>query len=284
MESKATIKQSRGLRRIRYFSLALFVAGFLSSSAYALDPLGPPGSHLRKGQYSGGIDLVLSRQDLETSVGDWTVHMDGVLNNAGIAILGTLENFETRRAYANVGMNLAHNLDAFLRLGGTTAELDDEFWSEGEGFESHRELAIGGGIRKTFFEEIALKIGGVVQAGWYRFDGQLDASHWPAPHFLEFDLLEIQAALGATYMFSDRLSIYGGPFAQMIYGDLDYVYSTEDTGNLLTWRLHWDFEEDINYGAFFGTRIMIRQNCSVNIEYQQTGNGQAIGASLMLVR
>jgi hypothetical protein len=97
-------------------------------------------------------------------------------------------------------------------------------------------------------------------------------------------MLEIQAALGATYLFSDRFAVYGGPFINMIYGDIEYTYSVEDTSNLVTWQLDWDIKDDINYGAYVGTRIMLKRDCSFNIEYQQTSNAYTIGAGLMLRR
>lgn len=284
MKTKETIEGLQTLKPFHYFGLALMVAGIVCSSVFALDPLGPPACGLYKGEYEGGIDVSWSRQDLETTQGKWTQTTAGIVTDWGAVDLGTLKGFETSRACATLAYCPIHNWEAFVRLGGTTGVLGDEFWSDKEEFESQRELAIGCGIRTTFFEEIALKIGGLVQASLSEFDGKLDASHWPAPDCLEISMFEIQAALGATYLFSDRLSIYGGPFAYQICGDLDYVYTQADNNNLVTWRLKWDLEEDINYGGYFGARIMLKQDCSFNIEYQQTDDAQVIGASLMLRR
>jgi hypothetical protein len=281
MKRKSATHKSYVSRSVYSFGLVLIVISFLNSTTFALDPLGPPGSNLRKGEYKIGINLALSSQDIETAEGNWTQYIDGAATDSGIAILETVEDFETYRAYTTFGLPLTHSWEVFLRLGGTTAELGDEFWSDGEEFESNAELAIGGGIRATFYEELALKIGGIAQANWSEFDGKVEASHWPGPEFLDMEMFEIQAALGATYMFSDRLSIYGGPFAHVIYGDLSYVYNVADVDNLETWRLEWDIEKDINYGGYFGARILLKRDCSLNIEYQHTSNANAIGASLM---
>ncbi|HJX11197.1 MAG TPA: hypothetical protein VJ733_11955 [Candidatus Binatia bacterium] len=261
--------------------MALIAVSLVCSPAFALDPMGPPAGEILKGEYKGGIEFCISSQDLETTPGTYTQHADGVLEASGKASLETIENFQTYRAYATVAYSPIHSWEAFLRLGATSATLGDEFWSEGEEFDSRTEFAIGGGLRATFFEEIALKIGGLIQANWSNFDGKVDASHWAAPHLLEIDLFEVQAALGATYMFSDRLSIYGGPFAHVIYGDLDYEYSEENVGDLITWRFNWDIEDDINYGGYFGARIALKRDCSFNIEYQQTSDASAIAASLL---
>lgn len=281
MKREAASGRVEGMRRVCYFGLALIVVSFVGSPAYALDPMGPPASDLRKGEYKAGIDICLSSQDLETTQGDWTLSVGGVSEGSGIVELGVLEDFETYRAYATFGFGLTHSWEAFLRIGGTTAELGDEFWGQGEQFESRTELAVGAGLKATFFEEIALKIGGLIQANYCEFDGQVDSSQWAGPHFIEIGMMEVQAAVGATYLLSDRVSVYGGPFAHVIYGDLDYVYSESDGSTLATWRFAWDIDDGITYGGYFGSRIVLKRDCVFNIEYQQTGNANAIGASVM---
>lgn len=282
MKSKVVTEKDQHAKVTRYFILALFVAGFVSSSAYALDPMGPPTCVLQKGEYRNGLEVALCSQDLETSLGKWKQYINGVLDDSGSVSLGTLDNFETYRGYLTVGYSPYRTWEIFGRLGGVTGTLGDEFWSAGEDFESKRELAISGGVKKTFFEEFALSIGGLVQASWMKFDGELDTPLRPG--FLDIDMLEIQAALGATYLFSDRFAVYGGPFINMIFGDIEYTYSTELTSDLVTWQFDWDIEDDINYGAYVGSRIMLKKDCSLNIEYQQTSDAYTIGAGLMLRR
>jgi hypothetical protein len=281
MKRKAIMHHSITLSRVCSFGLALVVVSLISSTAYALDPMGPPAAELLKGEYKIGLDLSISSQDLDMEQGTWTLMTNGTPSGSGTVNLGTLNDFETYRAYTSFGLNVTRNWEAFLRLGGTRAELGDEFWSDGEEFESLTELTFGGGLRATFYEEIAWKIGGLVQATWNEYDGKVDASHWPGPHFLEIKMFEVQAALGATYLFSDRFSVYAGPFLHMIYGDMDYVYSEADGGYLNTWYFNWDIENAINYGGYLGAHIQVDRNCTFNIEYQQTGNANAIGASLM---
>ncbi len=282
MKSKVKTENDKSARGTRTFVMALIVAGLMCSSVNALDLMGPPACVLQKGEYRNGLEIALCNQDLETSIGGWKRYVNGVLDDSGSVSLGALDNFETYRGYVTVGYSPYRSWEIFGRLGGVTGTLGDEFWSEGEDFESHRELAVSGGVKKTFFEELALSIGGLVQANWMKFDGQLDAPLRPG--FLDIDMLEIQAALGATYMFSDRIAVYGGPFVNVIYGDIEYTYSVESASDLVNWQFDWDIEDDFNYGAYVGTRIMLKRNCSVNIEYQQTSDAYTIGAGLMLRR
>ena len=282
MKRKTAVKSSQTFRQVCRFGLALLIICSVSSSVYALDPLGPPVCELLKGEYKGGIDVSLSRQDFEMSPSQFSETINDV-TTVGTAGL-TLKDFETYRAYVNLAYSPIYNWEAFVRLGGAIGKLGDEFWSQSEEFDSRRELALGGGIRVTFYEELALKIGGLVQANLSQFDGKLDASHWLTPDILEIEMLEIQAALGATYLFSDRFAVYGGPFAHLIYGDIDYVNTQEDGGTLTIKKFNWDIDDDINYGGYFGAQFKLRRDCSFNIEYQQTSDAQAIGASLMLRR
>ena len=282
MKRTATMHHSITLSRVSFFGLALVVVCLIGPSAYALDPLGPPIADLHKGEYKIGLDVSMSSQDLETSLGYGSLYVNGAYNSSGPVYLGTIKDFKTYRAYVNVGTNLISSWEGFLRMGATTAELGDEFQGQGEKYDSRTEFTIGGGIRTTFYEEFALKIGGLAQVNWTEYDGHLDASSLPAPHFVEINLLEAQVALGATYLLSDRVAFYGGPFAHVIYGDIDYVFSDVSTaGDLQTWRFSWDVEDSINYGGYLGATITLKRDCTFNIEYQQTNNANAIGASLL---
>jgi hypothetical protein len=254
---------------------------FVSSPVFALDPLGPPCSDLRKGEYKGGIDVSFSSQDLETDIGSLTEYVNGVVAYAAPVKLDTLNDLEMYRGYATVAFSPVYNWEAFVRLGGATAKLGDELESQGEEFDSGLELAVGAGLRATFYEELALKIGGLIQANYSEYDGKVEASQWSGPHFLEIKMLEVQAAVGATYMFSDRFAIYGGPFAHVIYGDLDYVLSLDQFGDFVTLQLNWDIQDDITYGAYFGAQYKLKRDCAVTLEYQQTSNAYGIGAGVM---
>jgi hypothetical protein len=229
---------------------------FVSSPVFALDPLGPPCSDLRKGEYKGGIDVSFSSQDLETDIGSLTEYVNGVVAYAAPVKLDTLNDLEMYRGYATVAFSPVYNWEAFVRL-------------------------VGAGLRATFYEELALKIGGLIQANYSEYDGKVEASQWSGPHFLEIKMLEVQAAVGATYMFSDRFAIYGGPFAHVIYGDLDYVLSLDQFGDFVTLQLNWDIQDDITYGAYFGAQYKLKRDCAVTLEYQQTSNAYGIGAGVM---
>jgi hypothetical protein len=281
MKRGTTPASTENMKKIWLLGLALVMVGFGASTAFALDPMGPPAAELKRGQLGLGLDYSHSEMDLEMGDGKLTEHRDGVFDvSAELASL-TIKDFTADRVYARVGYGVIENWEAFLRIGGTMGEFGDSLWDDGEEFDGDIDFAVGGGVKATFYEGFNLTIGGLLQVSWAEFDGKLDASHWPAPDFVGIDLAQMQIAAGATYMWTDRVSVYGGPFAHFIQGDFDDVFSTEDGGDLVTTELSWDIDEGPTYGAYVGTRVKLVEECSFNIELQLTGDAYAVGASVM---
>jgi len=264
-------------------SLVLAVFGLGSSACFALDLMGPPASGVKQGQFHIGADYSYSEMDLELDAGRWVEYLDGVFNDAGDALSFTLKDFETARLYASFGYGIADNWDVFVRLGGTDAQFGDSIWQDQERFDSGAQMAIGAGVKATFYEEGNLRLGALLQASWAEFDGELLAPHWAAADSVEMDITEIQIAVGATCRLTDQVSIYGGPFFHFVDGDLDDVYSEIDeaTGGLLTSHYSWSVQEDSSLGAYIGAQVELAENCSVNIECQLTSAAEAIAVGLL---
>jgi opacity protein-like surface antigen len=266
-------------------SLVLAVFGLAGSTAFALDLMGPPTGGLKQGQFHVGLDYSYSEMDLEFHKGRFVRYLDGWFNEAGGAESFTLKDFRINKACANFGYGLADNLEAFLRVGGTNATFDGStFWPEGEEFDSHADFAVGFGAKVTFYEQGDLKIGGLFQVSWSEFDGALRPKDWPvADDCVEMDITEIQIAVGPSYRFTDRFSIYGGPFLHFTEGNWDDVYSEIDeaTGGLLTSKYSWSVQEDSVLGAYMGAQVELTENCSVNIECQLTSAAEAVGVGLL---
>ena len=214
------------------FVLVLFGLG--TSACFALDLMGPAASSVKQGQFHIGVDYSYSQMDLKLEEGKWIEHLDGMFYDAGAATSFILKDFETARLYADLGYGIADNWDVFVRLGGTDAEFGDSIWHDHERFDSGAQVAIGGGVRVTFYEEGNLKLGALLQASWAEYDGELKAPHWSAADSVEMDITQIQIAVGPTCRLTDRLSIYGGPFFHFVDGDLDDRFSEWTDEGLLT--------------------------------------------------
>jgi len=127
-------------------------------------------------------------------------------------------------------------------------------------------------------------LGGLFQINRTELDGELDSSSWaiPQPHLVEISMTEMQIALGATYLYSGRLSIYGGPFAHYISGDFDYKLNRITEDYFDNRKYSWEINEGPTYGGYIGAQFKFAKNCSANIEYQHTSNAKVFGANFMM--
>jgi hypothetical protein len=288
METGTAPAKTGNVRRTLIVVLALIVAGSGGPRAFALDPMGPPVAGLEQGQFKFGVDFSYSEMDLELDNGQWAEFLDGVFFDAGEATSFDLKEFEATRTFVNFGYGFADNVEGFIRVGGTKGEFGDSIWQDSEDFESGSNLVVGAGLKATFFEQDGLKLGGIIQGSYAEYQGELDAPHWGAADFVEVDLTEVQLALGASYTWEDRFSIYGGPFLHFVSGDL-YDNVTElfvdefgvPLPNLLHSEYVWEIDEDSAFGAYIGAQLEIGENCAVNVEYQKTAAADAFGAGIL---
>jgi len=276
----ATTRNSASLGLI---SLVLIAIGLGPATALALDPMGPPLAEVEKGWFSAGIDYSFSDMDIELGEADFDQYISGVKTASGSAPSVTLEGFQPHKAYANVGYGVFDNWQAFLRLGAATANSGGKVWDLGEEFDGSIDFAIGGGIKATFYEGFYTTIGGLAQVNYTRYDGNLSGSDWSAPDFISIDLAELQVALGVTYRWTQRLSVYAGPFAYFAMGNFEGSFSTtaDEINGLIRTDYSRDIDEGPTFGGYLGARIMMSDDRFFNIEYQQTSDASAVGAGLM---
>lgn len=276
--------RAKSTRRICYLGFALAIVCLSGPAAIALDPMGPPISGLEQEDFKIGADYSQSQMDIEFNDGKFVEYLDGWLDASGTLSDLKLKNIKINTTYVNIGYGVTDYFEVFLRLGGTNAKFSGStFWPSGDEFDSDTDFAIGGGIKTTFYEEDKLKIGGLIQVGWFELDGAIRPKEWPvADDTVQFDLTQIQIAVGPSYELTDRVLIYGGPFLHFIQGDWEDIYNQidPDTGGLLTSKNTWTVEEDSYFGAYIGTQMEITENITFLIEYQRTSAADAFGASI----
>jgi len=264
-------------------ALALMIIGLGGSNVFAMDLLGPPTAGLEKGMFRGGLEYSFSSMDLDLKEGSATVYSDGELLGSGTAASETIKDYEVNTIYATVGYGVFENCEAFLRMGAAKATFGDSLWGEGEEFDSNIDLAIGCGVKATFYEGFDWKIGAIFQINRSELDGELDSSSWtiPQPNYVEISTTEMQLAIGAMYMYSSRVSFYGGPFAHFISGDFDYDFNIVGQG-IDTGTFSWEINEGPTFGGYIGAQIKIAKNFTGNIEYQHISNANVFGANIMM--
>jgi hypothetical protein len=196
MVTMKALARNKKTSNIRLFGFAVMIVSLGGSTVLALDPLGPPAAGLKMGQFKIGVDSSYSEMDLELRNGVWAESIDGVFFDSGDATNFTLKDFEISRDYANFGYGLIDQLEVFMRFGGTNGDFGDSVWEDGEEFDSSSDLAVGGGIKATFIKAGGFKLGGLLQASWAAFDGQLYAPHWARPQlYLGGPLLDLRRAV-----------------------------------------------------------------------------------------
>jgi len=282
MKSGSIPAKTENVSKIWLLSFALMILVLSGSNVFAMDLMGPPTAELEKGMFRGGIDYSYSSMDLELIEGSASIYRNGELQFSGDALSVTIDDFDVNTLYATVGYGIFENCEAFVRIGAATASFGDTLWGAGEDFDSDIDFAIGVGAKATFYEGFNWKIGALFQVNRYELDGEIDLSSQaiPQPNFVEISTTEMQLAVGATYMYSKRLSIYGGPFAHFISGNFDYDFN-RIVENVDTGKFSWDINEGPTFGAYIGAQIEIAENLTGNIEYQQTSDASVFGAGVM---
>ena len=263
--------------------IVLTIIGFWNSLAFSLDVMGPPAAGLEYGMFEAGVEYTNSKMDLELKNGIYTDYLDGVFDGWGDAFDITLKDMKINRTYVTFGYGALSNLEVFGRLGGFNARFGDSIWEKEEKFYSGPELAGGAGAKVTFYEEDNFKLGGLLQFNSAEFDGQSNTPFLPSPDFVKINMTEIQLAVGPSCECNEHLTVYGGPFLHFVDGDLSDEYSEADsvTGGLFDTKYEWDIEQDSALGGYFGAQMNFAENCSFNIEYQQTADARAFGMSFL---
>ncbi len=272
------------MRKIRLFGFMLIIFGLCSSNAFALDLMGPPTAEIEKGAFRAGIEYSFSDMDLKLKEGKGTTYRNGELLGSGPIPSETIKDFEVNTLYATIGYGIFENCEGFLRMGAANATFGDSLWNEREDFESDLDFAIGAGIKMNFYKEFNWRIGGVIQINRAELDGKLDSSSWtiPQPQLVEISTTEIQIAIGATYMHSKRLSIYGGPFTHFISGDFDFEFNKIIDGEFYVGDYSWEINEGPTFGGYLGAQIELYKNISANLEYQYSSDASVLGAGLLM--
>ena len=238
---------------------AITIVVLMCSQAFGLSFMGAPMAELEQGQYSFGIDYSFSDTDVELSGygAKWT------------------EDIETNILFSNLNYGITDEWEGFLRLGFANVEADD--------FNGDNEFAYGFGTKITFSEQDAISWGALLQISWLSSDdsGTIVTDGHTVTGKQEIDIYEIQIAIGPTYE-TDDLKIYGGPFLHLVSGDYDW--SGTVTGPIIngSGSFSLDIEQESVFGGYIGISKDLTSNSNIGIEFQYTGDAQAVGVRYVL--
>jgi hypothetical protein len=268
-----------------------FVTG-ISSSAFALSPMGPPKARLEPHQWSFGLDYEHSEMDIETTSNLRTETIDGVEVPAdGPKSKYEIDGLTSNMVYVNAGYGLSGTWDVYAQVGLSDAQADiTEVQAGGvtgdkyKNFDSSYGLAWGLGTRTTLAKDGDIIWGGLLQVGWAKPDSS-DLTCVGDPYFkgdAEINYWEIQLAVGPTFE-SDYYRIYGGPFLHFVYGDVDLkgtaTYPEPDPA-VVTVKSSKNIDNNVNIGGYVGTQLYLTENSSMYAECQFTSDAFGIGVGI----
>ena len=221
--------------------LSIIIAVLFASPAWALTFMGPPTSDIKQGQFGVGFDYAQTEADIE---------IEGVS--------GILTDVEADTYFARLLFGIADGAELSARLGiGEIEDLGNEF-------------AWGVGAKATLVKSGSLNWGALFQFTGLYGDETDTISGFGVTG--DFDVYEYQVAVGPTLKIG-QLSVYGGPFLHFITGDADI--------RILGTTLSYDLEQESEFGGYIGLSWDMVENTSLAVEYQATGDADAIGISLI---
>jgi len=297
-------------KRMLWLGLMLMVVGLCSSGALAAT-LGPPAAGLDAGQFRVGVDITSSETGIDLK-GEQTAQLAWKIKSpkdSGTEI-GDLNKFrfkdkmQNEMLFANLGYGIADKLEVYLLVGVSDLGFGQEAdkYDLDYDFGSSDELAYGFGVKGTIFEDGNVKFGAQFQMTWSSFDGDMDPSNIyvydakkdmsasvdDAPGTFDIDYYQLKIAVGPTYKLNETISIYGGPFYQMIDGSLDFEHSGVQVNTVpantivetVTEKTSADITERSRYGVYVGAQINCGENIPLNIECQTNNESYLVGASI----
>ena len=257
---------------------------FLTTTVFALDPLGPPVATSKKDVTAiAGFEYLYGVMDLHSESFTFITHP--IPPTPSVSLLfssAKIKNIKTNKFYVNLISEIGgDDLDIFLRLGIANANPDKSANRDnlaGNIGESDYDIALGGGIRTTFYqsEDGREKWGILAQLSYTNFDyneKNSSVNGYDVSLSATIKMLEIQLAAGPTYQVTDELSIYGGPFLHFVKGEAKIKGSVDgESGDGSC-----DFKQEPELGGFVGLSTDLAKNTKFNIEYQLAGDAQAVG-------
>jgi len=234
------------MKILLYLLSVVVVCCLLSSSALAQTPIGPPVATLDAGQFAAGFSFGYSKGDVVGTV-------------AGVSVI--VKDIEVDTYMANLVFGLHEDWEIQIDIGASSYE-DMDFSSTGD-------CAWGFGVKNTFAKQGNVYWGLAVTAHWFEAGDNYEVGELPRSE--KVDWSEVKIAIGPSFE-EGPLRFYGGPFLQFIDGKGKYTLGPISYSG--------DFEEDEQFGGFVGANIELNENTTFGAEYQFTGSGQTIGATI----
>ncbi|MCF7975482.1 MAG: hypothetical protein K9N55_16815 [Phycisphaerae bacterium] len=212
-----------------------------------------------------------------------------------------IKDFESTSAFLQIGLGLAQNWDIYGCIGANNAKGDATVESPSQpntfgfgngetfGIDNKHDLAWGVGTRFTLKKYDTVDWGGLVQMTW--LNPRVGASQWTSVNDSTYringdwdlDYWEIIAAFGPT-IYYENIAFYGGPFIQIVRGDmtLDGAYVYQNNSNTGTASASQDLEEESMIGGYAGMMWDLTDRMLIHVDGRFTANAWGAGIGILL--
>ncbi len=247
----------------------VLVAG-LSTSAFA-ERWGKPGANLEKGQSSLGLEYNYIEAE-------WDLRPPGYASSYKVEEQAALNQLLVR-----LGYGLTEQLEAFIKIGGTSTDLTDIFHdSEGvrnDHLQSNMEFTIVGGLAWTILEKDKFRLGAVGQLTYFEFDdthvGALgEQERLIVDGAIDANVFTLEGALLASYDL-DKVTPYAG--ICMVLTDVDMRWRTLGVNPSL---LDTDVEQENWFGMVVGVNCEVVENVNVGVELTHVSEGVGVSVGV----
>lgn len=242
----------------------VLVAG-LSTSAFA-ERWGKPGANLEKGQSSLGLEYTYTEAE-------WDLRPP--VDSAQMAE----EQAGLNQLLVRLGYGLTEDLEAFVKIGGTSTDLTDIFYDaqgcRNDHLQSNMEFTIVAGLACTILEQDNFRLGAVGQLTYFEFDdmhvrepeGTEDAA-------IDANVFTLEGALLASYNL-DKLTPYAG--VCMVITDVDMRWRVLGGSPSL---LDIDVEQEGWFGMVVGVNCEVMENVNVGVELTHVSEGVGVSVGV----
>lgn len=245
----------------------VLVAG-LSTSAFA-ERWGKPGANLEKGQWSLGLEYSYMEAERDLSVPKSLITLAGV---------GDENQIQLNQIMVRVGYGLTEKIEAFIKMGGTSTDVQDVMLDSQFELEDHMkgnmEFTLGAGLKCTLLEEGDFRLGAIGQFEYRTLD---DRHYGVYNQYIEGDVFKFEGALLASYEFG-KITPYGG--ICMSISDADMTYQVYTTGLTPVFFLDIDADQESWFGMVVGVNCEIMENVRVGVELTQVSEGVGLSTGV----
>jgi len=255
---------------LSFLAVLALVAG-LTTSAFA-ERWGRPGAKLHKNQWSLGIEYnyIEAERDLRPP--------------KGLFGMGE-EQFILNQILVTVSHGLTDDLEAFIKMGGTSTDISDAFLVGSEklpddlrynqDLNSNLEFTIVGGLAATIYQSGNLTVGALGQLSWRSLNDDTPADDFY--QFIDADFFTLEGALMVSYQM-DKMLPYAG--VCMVISDGDLRYRAVDPLGYPLATFDIDVEQEDWFGMVVGVNFEVMENVFFGVEMTHVSEGVGLSTGV----